>query len=127
MLNSKLTIPHLLRAFPRPRLHDLVQRLARKRLTLVVGGAGYGKTTLIANTIRQQKRQAVWYTLDETDQDFSTFMAYLLHGFKYFEPHIKRGQPSAYLKKHGVSFRLDPGDGGGIDAHEFMDQIKKGD
>jgi LuxR family transcriptional regulator, maltose regulon positive regulatory protein len=46
---------------------------------------------------------------------------------KFFEPYIKRGQPSAYLKKQGVSFRLDPGDGGGIDVHDFMDQIKKGD
>jgi LuxR family maltose regulon positive regulatory protein len=84
MLNSKITIPHLSRTFQRTRLHGLLQQLPRKRLTLVVGGAGYGKTTLIANTIRHQKLQAVWYNLDGTDQDFSTFIAYLLHGFKSY-------------------------------------------
>ncbi len=86
MLNSKITIPHLSRTFQRPRLQVLLQQLTRKRLTLVVGGAGYGKTTLIANTIKHQKIQAVWYNLDETDRDFSIFIAYLLHGFK---PYLK--------------------------------------
>jgi DNA-binding SARP family transcriptional activator len=45
---------------------------------------------------------------------------------KFFEPYIKRGQPSAHLKKQGVSFKLDPGYGGGIDVHEFMEQIRLG-
>ena len=60
----------------------MLHPLTMKRLTLVVGGAGYGKTTLIANAIRRQELKAVWYTLDETDRDFSTFITYVLHGFK---------------------------------------------
>ena len=88
MLNSKITIPHLPGTLPRPRLHDLLQQLTEKRLILVVGGAGYGKTTLIANAVRQQKRQAVWYTIDDTDRDFSTFITYLVHGFN---PYLQGG------------------------------------
>lgn len=101
MLNSKLTIPHLSRTFQRPRLHGLVQQLARKRLTLVVGGAGYGKTTLIADTIRHRKLQAVWYNLDDTDGDFSTFIAYLLHGFK---PHLQGVEEMLAVLQSAPSF-----------------------
>lgn len=101
MLNSKLTIPHLSRTFRRPRLHGLLQQIDRKRLTLVVGGAGYGKTTLIADTIRHRKLQAVWYNLDDTDGDFSTFIAYLLHGFN---PHLQGAEEMLAALQSAPSF-----------------------
>ena len=64
----------------------ILERIANKKLTLVVAGAGYGKTTLIAQKISQSPFKSVWYRLDETDMDFWVFAQYLCKGF---EKHFK--------------------------------------
>lgn len=49
---TKLHPPLLRRnTIPRERLASLVRACAERRLTLVCAGAGYGKTTLIAEPI----------------------------------------------------------------------------
>lgn len=48
--------------------------------------AGCGKTTLIADFIRQSSRQSVWYQLDHTDADPFVFLGYIAHGIKNFAP-----------------------------------------
>ena len=55
------------------RRRDLERRLGdatRRRLTLVVGGAGFGKSTLAAQVARDT--DAAWYTLDSTDRHLGT-------------------------------------------------------
>lgn len=44
---------------------------AGRRLSLVAAPAGYGKTTLAADWVRQTARPAVWLTLDERDNDLA--------------------------------------------------------
>jgi ATP/maltotriose-dependent transcriptional regulator MalT len=51
ILNSKLTAPHLADTMKRERLLSFMNHAAKKRLTTIVAAAGYGKTTLAAQTI----------------------------------------------------------------------------
>lgn len=53
---------------------------------MVAADAGCGKTTLIADFLRHQTRQSVWYQLDYTDADPFVFLGYIAHGIKNFAP-----------------------------------------
>jgi DNA-binding SARP family transcriptional activator len=53
---------------------------------MVAADAGCGKTTLIADFIRSQNRETVWYQLDYTDADPFVFLGYISHGIKNFAP-----------------------------------------
>ena len=46
---------------------------------------------------------------------------------KFFEPGIRRGEPSGYLKKQGTSFCLCLGQGGSVDVLRFQDAVREGD
>ena len=82
LLNSKLTAPRVLNVIKRPRLYSILESIKEKRLTLVIAGAGYGKTTLVAQAVDQADWTAVWYSLDRSDIDFATFMNYLIQGIQ---------------------------------------------
>lgn len=64
----------------RPRLLHRLDALAGVKAVLVTAGAGYGKTTLVAQALEASDAVAVWYRLDEFDADFTTFMTYLSAG-----------------------------------------------
>ncbi|MHB8066758.1 MAG: BTAD domain-containing putative transcriptional regulator [Desulfobaccales bacterium] len=86
ILNSKLTAPHLADTIKRERLLSLISQLVRKRLTTIVAGAGYGKTTLVAQAISCWSIKTVWYRLDESDRDLATFISYLVAGIRKYYP-----------------------------------------
>lgn len=86
ILNSKLTAPHLADTIKRGRLLSLMSQSARKRLATIVAGAGYGKTTLVAQAISCWSIKTVWYRLDESDRDLSTFISYLVAGIRKYYP-----------------------------------------
>jgi LuxR family transcriptional regulator, maltose regulon positive regulatory protein len=65
----KLTIPASPPGFlPRPRLDELVQQGLRRRLLLVTGPAGQGKTVATAAALRDHVAVA-WLALDATDRE----------------------------------------------------------
>jgi len=53
-----------------------------RRLTVAAAPAGYGKTTLIAEWLRQTEYLSSWLSLDENDNDPSRFWAYLIAALK---------------------------------------------
>ena len=55
-------------------------------MTLVAADAGYGKTTLIADFLRDQPKPSIWYQLDHTDADPIVFLNYIAQGIKNIEP-----------------------------------------
>jgi LuxR family maltose regulon positive regulatory protein len=63
----------------------LEANLARP-VTVVTANAGSGKTTLVADFLRQGKRPFVWYQLDHTDGDPFVFLGYLTQGIKQAAP-----------------------------------------
>lgn len=85
LLETKFSPPPLKPGLvERPRLHerlstDLVadQGFARK-LTLIAGPAGYGKTTLAAQWLPTLNTRTAWLTLEPEDDDPIRFLRYLL-------------------------------------------------
>lgn len=82
-LRTKLLAPR-----PAPDLlyrERLVERLRENLslpVTLVAANAGSGKTTLVADFLRQQERPYVWYQIDHTDSDPAVFLGYLTQGIR---------------------------------------------
>ena len=66
----------------RPRLLEKLHNNIAAPITLVTANAGCGKTTLVADFIRQQPREFVWYQLDHTDADPFVFLGYICRGIK---------------------------------------------
>ncbi|MDQ3131755.1 MAG: hypothetical protein M3Q99_13475 [Acidobacteriota bacterium] len=86
-LRTKLLQPRAVSEFlPRPRLTEKLKSNLNSPVTMVAADAGCGKTTLIADFIRSQNRQTVWYQLDYTDADPFVFLGYISHGIKNFAP-----------------------------------------
>ena len=68
----------------------LLQAVNSKRLTLICAQAGAGKTTLIASLpTADPAPHGVWITLDETDNDLTTFLSLLLAAIGEFLPGCK--------------------------------------
>ncbi len=86
-LRTKLLPPRpVSELLSRPRLTDRLNANLNSPITLIAADAGCGKTTLIADFIRNQERKSVWYQLDHTDADPFTFIGYITNGIKKIEP-----------------------------------------
>src|SRR5512141_2823179 len=80
LITSKLFIPPLRPSLvPRPRLVQFLNEglFTKRRLTLVSAPAGFGKTTLVVDWLKQMDVPAAWLSLDEGDNDLPRFLAYL--------------------------------------------------
>ncbi|VFQ43115.1 BTAD domain-containing putative transcriptional regulator [Desulfoluna butyratoxydans] len=86
ILHSKLLAPHQQGLLDRGRLHACFGELFQRKITTVVAGAGYGKSTLVARALGQGGAQTVWYRLDAFDRDLSVFMGYLISGIEGLAP-----------------------------------------
>lgn len=70
----------------RPRLTGRLEANLARPVTVVTANAGSGKTTLVADFLRQGARPYVWYQLDHTDGDPFVFLGYLTQGIKQAAP-----------------------------------------
>src|SRR5688572_30008372 len=82
--------------FP-PHRVDLVRRLhllekldagLSGKLTLVSAPAGFGKTTLVSEWIRDCSHPTAWLSLDKNDNDPSRFLIYLIGALQRIYPGI---------------------------------------
>jgi LuxR family maltose regulon positive regulatory protein len=93
LLTTKLYMPPARpRLVPRPQL---IQKLDEglhlgHRLTLASAPAGFGKTTLLSDWLRQADRLVAWLSLDEGDNDPTRFLAYLIAALQGIDPTIGR-------------------------------------
>ncbi|MBU2515030.1 hypothetical protein KJ966_27235 [bacterium] len=107
-LKSKLTLPRLPSTIQRQRLFSLVENSPIRKITTIVAGAGFGKTTLATQIINLLGFKHVWYRLDQSDVDFFTFLSYLVTGFrKYYsdfgQDTLNRIQQTRSLKQEWQS------------------------
>ncbi len=86
ILKSKLQFSGALDCVFRDRLSPLMDQISSSRLTTVIAGAGYGKTTFVDQAATHLSADTVWYRLDAYDNDFSTFLRYLIAGIMHFYP-----------------------------------------
>jgi len=100
LLTTKLYMPPVSpRLVLRPRLIQRLEEGLRlgQRLTLASAPAGFGKTTLLSEWLRQVDRPVTWLSLDEGDNDPVRFFAYLLAALQSIDPDI--GQTAETILK----------------------------
>jgi LuxR family transcriptional regulator, maltose regulon positive regulatory protein len=87
LLPTKLFVPMLETAgIERVRLLQAISAPGPARLLLVSAPAGSGKTTLVAQWVRQAKMPAGWLSLDAGDDDPATFLGYLVEALQSARP-----------------------------------------
>jgi LuxR family maltose regulon positive regulatory protein len=94
ILATKLYIPP-----PRPKIvlrPRLIERLNEglslgRKLTLISASAGFGKTTLVSEWIAVCERPVAWLSLDEGDNDPTSFLAYLVAALQTIAANIGKG------------------------------------
>ena len=104
ILRSKLQAPRRQNTLHRKRLVSLFDDIVHRKLTAVIAGAGFGKTTLVVDALMTADAHTAWYRLDSQDQDFFVFMAYLYAAVQFSSGDTeadtgKRFIPHAGIKK----------------------------
>ncbi len=70
----------------RPELEARLAAGADRRLTVIVAGAGFGKSTLASRTARS--RSAAWYTVDASDAHLGTFASGVVAALRRLVPQL---------------------------------------
>ena len=79
LIATKLNVPRLRPdTVIRQRLIGLLDQGLHRKLTLISGSTGYGKTTLVSDWLSKCDRQVAWLSLDERDNDIASFLSYLV-------------------------------------------------
>lgn len=87
LLKTKLLLPKPHTGFiARPRLLEQLDNGLQAWLTLVRAPAGYGKTMLVADWIRQRDLSVGWLSLDSADSTPTTFAQYLIAAAQQIQP-----------------------------------------
>gem|GEM_PF-56060 len=92
ILTTKLYIPPTRpELVSRSRLIERLNEGLHRKLTLVSAPAGFGKTTLVSDWLRQLDISAVWLSLDEGDNDPVRFLTYFVAALGTIEANIGKG------------------------------------
>ena len=95
MIATKLYVPALRRGLvARPRLRARLRDAAESRLTLVSAPAGFGKTTTVADWLRDAPAgtgAVAWLSLDVSDHDAPSFWAGVVTALRGAVPGIGQG------------------------------------
>lgn len=82
LLHTKFFLPKVRENLVhRTRLTHLIEDGIAGRLMLLSAPAGYGKTSLLADWIREFNHPITWLMLDENDNDPVRFLEYFIHSF----------------------------------------------
>ncbi|HNN42331.1 MAG TPA: BTAD domain-containing putative transcriptional regulator [Nitrospira sp.] len=91
---AKLVPPTLPIVLQRTRLFRLLDKSNARRLIWITAPAGAGKTTLVASYLKSKRVPVLWYRLDESDADPSSFFHFLSLAAKSLAPRFKRPLPT---------------------------------
>lgn len=101
LLATKLFIPQSgPKNVPRPRLISRLNAGLDRRIILVAAPAGFGKTTLVGNWVRESDAPVGWLSLDENDNDLTRFMRYLHAAFVHAVPDLNVPLPGGVVTSH---------------------------
>jgi ATP/maltotriose-dependent transcriptional regulator MalT/DNA-binding SARP family transcriptional activator len=106
----------------RSRLTERLLNNLSHPVTLVTANAGSGKTTLVADFLRTQKRQFVWYQLDHTDADPMVFLGYVTFGLQQLVPGFGQSM-FPYLKEAAGELAKNPERAVDVLLNEVMELI----
>lgn len=104
LLHTKLRIPGATPTLlPRPRLTNQLHPRPNGNLTLLSAPAGFGKTTLVIEWVRQQNDPVAWLTLDEQDNDPILFWRYLTAALQIVDERLGRRTQAALSTINRIS------------------------
>ena len=87
LLNTKFHRPRVTADLVhRPRLEEVLKNGLDCSVTLVAAPAGFGKSTLLSAWLDTCDLSNAWISLDEADNDLSTFLAYFLGALQTLFP-----------------------------------------
>ncbi|MGQ9823798.1 MAG: BTAD domain-containing putative transcriptional regulator [Desulfotomaculales bacterium] len=90
LLRSKLAVPQVeADFFPRPKLIKKLEEIPAYPVTVVQAGAGYGKTTAVAQYLPLGRVPVCWYTPGPEDASPYVFSWYLAGALASFLPGLK--------------------------------------
>ncbi|MFT6615102.1 MAG: LuxR family maltose regulon positive regulatory protein [Halopseudomonas sp.] len=94
LLSTKLNPPRLGRGIlPRSRLEGMADQVAERRLSLLKGPPGFGKTTLAtiwADRLGSRGHTVAWLSLDEEDESIQRVLFYLAAALSHVAPEVGR-------------------------------------
>ncbi|MFN4149816.1 MAG: tetratricopeptide repeat protein, partial [Candidatus Sericytochromatia bacterium] len=85
LIKSKFKLPKLSKNYvPRYRLLEKLELglTDEKKLTLVTGNPGYGKTSLVSDYVEKSELKYFWYTVNEGDNDLIIFINHFIKGIQ---------------------------------------------
>jgi len=124
-LRTKLLLPRPApELLTRPRLADRLLTNLTNPLTLITANAGSGKTTLVADFLRTQDRQFVWYQLDHTDTDPFVFLGYITFGIQQIVPDFGNAM-FAYLKEASGELAQNPERAVDVLINEVLERVEQ--
>ena len=88
--------PRNARTMSRPRVSGELRNALDYRLTILLAGAGYGKSTALAE-FAAENQPLVWYQVGEEDNDPLVFLLHIFHATKDALPEITE-LPISYLE-----------------------------
>ena len=94
-------------AVHRERLDRLLQSAPTYRAILLSAAPGYGKTTLLAGTIRELPCPQVWYALNRADRDLVTFITHLTVGIAQHYPTFEQAIRATLPDSNRLANKLD--------------------
>jgi LuxR family transcriptional regulator, maltose regulon positive regulatory protein len=106
-LATKVVPPRCHGLIERPRLLGMISQLSGKRLAVIKGPAGFGKTSLAAAWVQELQRDGnavAWLTIDPDDDEPTTFVFNMCHALQ----RASDGVGTAALDLIQESFLIDP-------------------
>jgi len=88
--------PRGLRILDRPRVSQILRQAFDYRLTILQAGAGYGKSTALAE-LSMETQPIVWYQVSDEDNDPLVFLLHICHAVQQALPDIK-DLPTSFLE-----------------------------
>ncbi len=124
-LRTKLLLPRPApELLSRPRLTDRLLTNLSNPLTLVTANAGSGKTTLVADFLRTNQKEFVWYQLDQSDSDPFVFLGYLTFGIQQIVPDFGSAMFS-YLKEASAELARNPARAVDVLINEVLERVEQ--
>jgi LuxR family maltose regulon positive regulatory protein len=103
----------------RERLINNLEENLHKKLILICAGAGYGKTTLLAQFCEAFNQPYVYYDIDAEDNDLATFLDYLISGVRRYSPDFGKRIKSIIPQVRDTEIVI------GTFINEFTERVKK--